>query len=518
MSKSNGLGALAGAAAGIFVLALLPAMARHVGGSGAFSFPLLVLPLAGALLGLLLSRLLSWAGEPSGASGALLPWLAILFAPTLFLLPPGRFDMTGSPLGPAKHIFSAAWMLGVGAYACFLLPPLLREFKPARLAAGFTALALLVSLCLAIQPPNESDEGDYVAAALALSRSGTTRIDRAQESGIIDAYYFGALPSSWTYYAARLRAGEPVNRYSFRMIGYPLLLAPFSHAALLFSTPTARWFVSYLPGLFGYALLVFSLSCWLATYGRRNGWTLTAMASALPFLYFTTNTQPEIWMAAGVMGCLHLACLHRDGRISDLAAAWPVLLLPLLHERMAVFTLVFLLHLLVHSRHRLRLLGFAVPVSLPVLLSFAATQQFHWPTHAPHAYGTVPFWAPARWCQAVLFHLFSFDMGIFIRVPTLLMLFAAGRRPWPRGSGLGLSLFAAYFLLIVTYPHTFDSWPHVRYLVPALPALLPLLAAGAAQSDETAPARRMIQIFLLGVQQAISWPFLAVPHFWRWWF
>lgn len=467
---------------------------------------------AGVALGHLLQRLLRWAEGPASTGAiAALPWLAVV----LIALPmPDRLTGTGSALGPLKYSLSAAWIAGVIIYGFLLLPPLLREFNPRRLAAGFAALALLANSSISVQPPNESDECDYVAAALALSRTGTTSIYRIVQNGDLRALYFNHLPSSWEYYEYVLKHVKGTNLYSLRMVAYPTLLAPFVAIARHVDTPAARWFILHLPSWIGYAVFVYALALIMARFGAGRRTATVALAGAAPYIYYASNTQPETWLAAGVAWCLYLAMRSREDPALTVRTAVLATALMLLHERMAIFSAVFVLDALMRSPRRMRLIAASAAVFALVLVSYAGVQQFGWPK-APHAYGQGRFFPGfGPWLRVMWDYLVSVSIGIFPRVPLLLVLLFAAPNLGRPGARLGLTSFSVYFFFMTSYPDARDSWPHIRYMVPALPALFPLLD-GACNALENKSWGTVVIRLLGGIQILCAWPLLAIPPLWR---
>lgn len=521
---------LAGAGAGLWTALLLPLMARHGGGQGAFSSSTgMILMLGGATLSWLMTRLLIWSNPNRGipTPGAiLLPWTGTLILPIIFILPSGeQYAVAGSVLGQSKIAISAAWVLGAFLFATRLLPPLFHEFRPWRLAAGFGAVMLLVSFACSTQPPNESDEGDYVAAALSLIETGTTRLDHIFINKRIHNYYFGHIPSSQSWYDFLITwLPERANRFSYRMIGYPLALAPFLKMGESISTPMIRWWIAHLPGLIGYGLLIGGLSMLLIDRPRQEaGGALLATGCMTPILYFTSNTQPEIWMATGTTWAILLYHRHVKGQTSVVPFAIVTMLLMLLHERMAIISIVLFGMILWRTPERGRCLIIMFVGAVPILISYAATLQFQLPTSAPHAYGIegTRFFDATRWLEAARQHLFSIRIGLFTHLPPLLLLplglrAADFRRTHPRAAihHLAAAIFTFYFCVMITYPHTFDSFPHLRYMVPVLPALGILLMPALERIQRYRWGAPVIFI-LIGLQIARAWPFLAVPQLWR---
>ncbi len=515
-----------GCLAGAWIAWLLPELALHRGGTAAPSGDLLlVLATAGSALALLLDRLLRWAHNRDGKpplSASLLPWSAALFPAAAWLLPESYFARTITPFGGIKYLLAASWLLGSALFSAFLLRPLLAERIPHRIAAGWTVLALLASFATASQPPNESDEGDFIAAALAIAHNGSTLLPPIIDPPVLDDFYFEKIPPSWDYYRFMLRHyPENLNVYSLRMAGYPVILAPFVACASRAREPVARWWIAYLPGLAGYFLLLLALTRILLPHGKAGTIALTAFATATPVLYYPTNTQPEIFMAATVAWSLHLLDEYLAGRKGPTAFAAVTTMSMLLHERMAGVAVPLLVLAFFFGRARIRLVIASAVFFLPVAFSYAATFQFRWPHQLPHAYGSssAHFFQPARWMTAAIAHAFSIRIGIFMHLPPLLALFGLVLRksaPHPDNTAhrIGMVAFLAYAALIVTYPHTFDSWPHIRYMIPILPLLAPWLADAMKRLLDRSWGLYVLGA-LIGMQFLLDWAFLAIPQLWR---
>lgn len=428
--------------------------------------------------------------------------------------------MTGSIMGPAKHVCAMSWMLGSAVYGMLLARPLLEEFDPKRAAAAVFVPSLLISLALSVQPPNESDESDYVAAALALARTGSMRVDRVVADGSLEQFYFGRLQPTWLEYHEQFERGTPPYLWSLRMIGYPMMLAPFALLARCAAFPTLRWFLVYIPGLPAYLLLAVALASILRKMSSSCSLAFTATATMTPFLYFITNAQPEIWMAAGVAWMTLFWMRHRDDGASPLPLALTAAALVLLHERMIVIAAPMIFCAAISSSRRGALVGVFLVALLPAVLSYTAVLQFSMPHALPHAYGfsDEQLFAPSRWLRAFLAHLFSPSIGMLARLPTLALLFAG--LPLLRGAEspstmrTPIAVFAVYFAVIITYPRTFDSWPHLRYMMPALPLLTPWLGA-TCDRIQARPGGALVIRAAIALQWILAWPFLAVPHLWR---
>ncbi len=515
---------LAGLLGGGWCGGLLHALAVRAGGTGSPLPFIVILSLAGAALAVALDRLLDWAwrGQERTRSGwwSLVPWGWTIVGVGFLAVPLPFNDAPGSPLGFYKHLLAMLWIGGVLLYAIPLLAALAADPSPRRAAALVGALALLVAPAPVLHPPNESDEGDYVLAALAWAETGTPRVAAAMESGAMDNFYFGHTPSSWMYYRLKLsRHRADVPQFSYRMPAYPLILVPFVQVARYSPQPAVRWFITCLPNLLGLGLLAAGLAR-IAGAGPPGAWTVISLATATPFLYFTTNTQPEILMAASMAWSL---ALGQDARTRVRGAALAVLSC-LLHERMIIFTGPLVAWMLYEGRgQRVRIMVMAALCVLPVFAAWFATMQFTLPSRVPHAYGDdrLALFAPDRWSRAAWMHLVSISIGLLPHVPILCAVPIAAYRAWRRGRStppvlarVGLAIFACYYAVIVTYPHTFDSWPHIRYLIPGLPFLAPILG----WATTTLIARRGDRLVLGGLlvfQTLRAWPLLAVPQLWR---
>lgn len=454
-----------------------------------------MLIIAGVSLAVLCYLLLRWARASRPVVGSLLPWIFAL--PIFFVhdLPPELYAAAIQETAPRKYFYSSLWIGGIFIYSAFLLRPLVRDFDPRRLAAGFFACALLLSAAPATQPPNESDEGDYVVAAFALLETGKMRVDRVMDE--LDDFYFGHIPATWWAYRERLEKGESVARYSFRMIGYPLLLAPFVFLAEITDAPGARWMILYIPSLIGYGLMMLAICKILEPYRARRAGALT-MAFALPPLYFATNAQPETWMAAAVAWMIYL--LDRRPR----GAAIVAMLALLLHERMVIFSIPVIL--LALTRDGRGVMSAAAIIFPMVLLSYASVRQFVWSAETPHGYARADFVDLSRWLRMFHHQVFSATDGIIPRFPAIVLILAALRKP-----DFSVLLFLFYLGVIITYPDT--TVAHSRYLVPALPLVAGVLASGVERVG------RIPIAILLGAQIVIDWYFLTVPMAWRfyWW-
>jgi hypothetical protein len=524
-----GLAAATGAAAGAWLAWLLPELALFRGCRGGPALEILpALTIAGAALAVLFARLLQWAGDAEDGPplrAALLPWAAALFPALAWALPETYYRQNITTFGGIRYLLAAAWLLGSAIHVRFLLKPLTKSAVPWRIAAGWTVAALLVSFPVAVQPPSESDEADYVAAALAVCRDGTTRVRPAVTDGHLADFYFGQTPPNWKYYEFQSEyEPEDLNEYSYRMVGYPVVLAPFVAAAREVHEPAARWWIAYMPGLAGYFALMLALARQLANRGRAGAATLAAFATMTPFLYYPTNTQPEIWMAAAMAWSVYHLENYLEGRSGPFAFAAVTTLSMLLHERMVVLALPLAAIAALRGRERGKLLLACALCFLPVAISFAATLQFRWPEHLPHAYGqeSSRFYDPARWLEAARQHIFSIRIGVFTHVPPLLALggLFLSRRSTQLDSAADATRQSAvialsvYALVLLTYPHTFDSWPHVRYVIPALPLLSLSLCEAIERLEFRSWGPRLVAALIV-IQLLCDWAYLAIPPLWR---
>ncbi len=510
-------GAAAGFLAGLYTALFLPLLAVHAGKTGeGLRIALCVLAPAGGLMGYLLSRLIDWAGGDSRGGWA--PWLCTLPLPAAFFIPPSLSAQVSSPLGPVKYALSALWVAGVIVYGVFLLKPLLSRADPRRIAGGLAALALLVNAVLSLQAPNESDECDYVTYAAALSEGQGARIDEVVRDGTVGRIYFGRLPSSWSYYEY-MQMHDPARlatARSYRMIGYPLMLVPVLAVARLSTEPAARWFLLHLPGWLGYGVLALGICLFLSErHAGRAGRAAVAAGLMTPFLYFAANTQPEIWMAAGVSWALLLTSREARERGSPFLLGALLSSLLLLHERMLIIAVPWFAAALFLSHHRTRLCAGALLMLVPAIFSYAATTGFALPHAAPHAYATEPFFDASRWARAAWQHLFSIRIGLFTHLPVLwliplVLVWRKRRGPLEAVDLIAASVFLFYFGVMITYPHTFDSWPHLRYMVPVLPLFVPFLGSASA---EAGGAR--LGTILIALQVLRAYPFLAASLLWR---
>lgn len=513
------MGAISGGAAGFLCGSLLPGFAVKIGALGEPSGLVTVaLTFAGGGLGFLFANLIAWSWHPNTPPrfAELWPWCPALLLPVYFLFPDGRLGLTGSEMGPIKYLFSAGWITGAAVLTAVVMPPLLMEFRPIRVAAGWSVLVILISFSMAIQPPTESDEGDYILAAFAISRTATMRVDQVFCEEVYFRYYARMIPGSMRLYQyIRDTYPFPFYKYSLRLPAYPLILAPFVEAGIRTDTLPVRWWFSYFPGIAAYFLLILAMSKYMDDSGNRDGWVLSVLATLTPFLYFATNTQPENWMAALVAWNLYFAAEAIAGRERHAwAVAAATLGMALIHERMAIFAAVFFLASLASRRDKARLILFGSLVFASFCVAYASVLQFVWPERAPHGFGdqTKPFVDLHRWSNAVWAHLVSPKIGVFAQLPALIPVFFA-RRFLPAGR-IALVSLLLYFLLIVTYPHGLDSWPQLRYFVPAFPLLLPALLAGG-EVMRRAPYGLVALRVLLALQWAIAWPFLVVPSLWQ---
>lgn len=514
------IGAAGGLLATAFFFFLLPGVTEHITGS-IRSVPAILLflyPVA-IILGILLTDALYWTGcwrNVRLSAGASIPWLAVLVIAATFLLTPGRHGMTGTPLGPAKLVFSGSFILGVALYSFFFLPPLIARYKPGRIAAGFFFIMTLLAVPISTQPPNESDETDYVAASIALLETGTTRVDVVTRRGFVEDFYFGNLGPSWSYYNFLIIEESPPYRYSLRMPLYPMILSPFTGLGNMTNTPWLRWFIVHIPGVAAYGLLVLAAVSFLKLRQAESPWPLWIFAFSTPFLYFACNTQPEIWMAAGVTAALFFIERSSKSAGHAFAAAIVIAALPLFHERMITISAPLFCFLFYYSPgRRLRISVAAAGIFSLAVLAYLATQQFSFPSAAPHAYGkTQHLFTPLQWASNVIYHLFSVEAGLVVRLPAFGVLFAGLFRLNSVAEKAGAVCFAIYFMVIVTYPDGRESWPHLRYLVPALPLLLPAIMNGANRILEIKHGRYVLA-GLLVLQLVVTLPFLAVPQLWR---
>ncbi|RMH56640.1 MAG: hypothetical protein D6679_08840 [Candidatus Hydrogenedentota bacterium] len=530
---------LPGLTAGLLLALYLPLAAGHVC-SHPTAVPTKIMIRAGTILAsggfclsILWTALLAWLfkAETENMIEAWLPWGAVLLPWGIFLFPEGRYGMTGTPLGPAKHFLSAAWIFGTGTATALLMKHTLRETtRPdaKRLISALFFGVFLLSFAVSTQPPNESDEGDYVAAALGIADHGVPRVDGVTREGKMTEFYFGKIPSSFTWYTFNLERGTPIYLWSKRPFGYPLLLAPFVAVASHVPVPMVRWWIAYLPTLFSYAIGIFFLTKMLVELDLFSLPVFIAVGSMTPFLYYTTNTQPEGLFFAIVPALMF--ALERIIRTNadPFPGSFLATVTPIFHERLGLVGLPFLIAFFWFSRKRRRVLAGLGLGAVPSFLGLAAIFGFSFPHHLPHAYGLkgVHFWEPTRWVRAIYAHLFSVEIGLFVHLPPWLVLLFPWRRRRIAGesrcrneerrlvrSFLWISLL--YLAVIITYPHTFDSWPHLRYLIPVLPLWIPFWAVKVKVFCGTRRGERIFSL-LLGVQLLWDWIFLSVPHLWRW--
>jgi len=387
-----------------------------------------------------------------------------------------------------------AWVSGAIVYGAFLCAPLLKKFDPVRTAGGFAAALLVLSFAPAVQPPNESDEADYIVAALALIHTGSLRVDSVGPA--LENFYFERVPATWQFYYQ-----QPNKvKYSYRMIGYPAILAPFAFVAENITVPAARWLIVFFPGIIGYGLLMLGIARILITSSER-ALTMLTMGIALPFLYFATNSQPETWMAAGVAWMFYLSTRLPEKIVVFTAVAVSTILL---HERMVIFSALFLLYGFFKDK---KVGPLAALFFVPVLFSYASTRQFEWSADIPHAYGQN---IERQWLASFNANFFSVDNGLLICFLPILCLPAARRIS--RVGWFGVFVFLVYFGVIIDYPAI--SPPHSRYMLPALPLLAPLFASAYAEMRKSriglSPA-----YLLIVAQIMINVLFLSVPSIWR---
>lgn len=516
------IGAIPAISGSLFVVMILPSLARHINGSGTSTPTIYTLLPAAAALGILFQKLLLWAGCRNKAElkrGIWLPWIASLLPLVTLLMPSSRFGMTGSPLGPVKHVLAGSWILGIAIFGWFFLKPLLKEFHPGRLTAGFTILVVLIALVMSIIPPVESDEGDYVFAAIAIAETATTRVDVVFKSGHYIDYYYTSIPGSNRVYQYVYNIyGKPLYRNSLRMIGFPLILAPFVKVASGFETPVVRWFISYIPTMLAYWFLMYAILSWIKDYGESDPYTAVVFGTLTPFIYFATNTQPENWLACLTAWCLLLAMrFHNSETISTepspIFAAFVPCGLILMHERMAPVAFAFFLYFLYSTKRKTYFFLWSVGLFLLVLISYFSVHQYALPSGAPHDWSLFHFSfyniAVAAWA-----HLFSINIGIFTHLPPLLTVFLAWKMLNRFSIKISLAAFIPYYVMIVFYPRTFDSWPHLRYFVPVLPLFLPAVYMGTKRLLEQKGGQTIMKT-MIAIQLLVSWPYLTIPHLWQ---
>lgn len=478
-----------------------------------------LLALMGSVAGASLQRILASSRgvvDARTVGGAIFPWCGGLVLVAGFLLP--REIAVGAPLGAAKHVISASYLLGVAIFSSFLLPPLLASGNTSRIAAGMTLVALLISIATGIQPPNESDEGDYVVSAIALATTGTTRVDRVVQSGAMRQYYGNNFPSTWRTFERSARAGKPPHSFSLRASGYPLILLPFVALGMKVALLPVRWYVTYLAGLVAFYCYARIVHMICLEFRARSSFTFISSVFSLPILYYVTETLPELWMALGTAACVLLASRAiREAVPRETSSAAGILSIGLLilHERMLPVTLVISVWGLVRAPNRTRYLAWALTASAVLAIASAspiAYRVMKWlPGVAAATDGRV--FTTGRIARNALAMLFLPAIGLFAILPSAIIAIP-GLLVGNRAVRLGGAIFGAGFALMLIYPQPWDSVPHGRFLIPYLPALIPALTEGERVLDRHPWGRRLCKI-ALAVQLGVAWPFLAAPTAWR---
>ncbi|OIO31423.1 MAG: hypothetical protein COS94_04410 [Candidatus Hydrogenedentes bacterium CG07_land_8_20_14_0_80_42_17] len=515
------LGTIAGTATGIYLSLYFYLLSIKLNRECEFVRIAIVLILAGAALGYLFQRLLLWAENDktvnSTSAGVWLPWIAVVPVSISLLT---NFQIGGGPMGIHKYFLSSSWILGTIIYGYFLMKNIFKKFDVLKIACGFSILMLLLSASFNTYAPRESDECDYVAAGLSLLETGSMRVMTVIEDDSLNDLYFGDLPPTWAYISFMFKHNivKTFNDYSLRMQGYPLILMPFLFIAKQFNQPNVRWFILGLPGVAAYFLLIYSLAALVLRRIGQNASAITSAAILTPFLYYTSNLQPEIFMTALIAFSLLLTdkVLSSENNQNDFFAGILIALIVYFHERMIIISFPWLIALSFLCKRRKRLiLGYTLAF-IPVIISYAALLQFKLPTHF-HAYGAkgLPFFDFSRWMRAFYQHIFSIRIGILTHLPVMWIALIAffDRKKLDSTARLSIFVSSIYFGVMVTYPHTFDSWPHLRYMIPIMPFLL-LFVFDGCKYLESKGLRKITESIII-LQLIRAFPFLVVQTLWR---
>ena len=485
---------------------------------------LLLVALLGAGVGTLLQLLLAWAHSNNTNSdsnnavirGSVLPWFSVLFLFSAFVAPPPIQKMIASPGGPLKYALTLSLVFGTICYAFSFLKPLLAEFNPRRLTLGITVIGLLLSIASGVRPPNESDEGDYIAAALALSHYGEPRVDKAVKSGLMSDFYQGDYPSSWIPYSRQTFNNKTPYQYSLRAPGYPLLLAPFTRASLHIENEHLRWYFVYLPALFLFALLSYICVKYFQPFEKVRVKALSLSIFSVPILYYITNTQPEIFMALCTALCIYLISLKKPKGDSEwlLAILSPGMLI--VHERLLPLSLVFFAFGLHKSSKRVRYILYASLAAALVFVTdvnFART-SFRFVHIDSSTNGMSNQWNFMNWIGIIFSWFTSARTGLFPIAPALLICVFGLSKISRTETKAGLIGVLVYFLTFLVIGAKSTTVPHARYFIPILPCLWPLAAQGCAYLSERQWGEKMFR-GLFGIQLINCWVFLAIPAAWR---
>jgi len=325
------------------------------------------------------------------------------------------------------------------------------------LAAGMAGLAFL--LWYICPYAGGSDSSGYLNSARLLRSGHATAVLRAPpEWGRAGLPPDMLMPLSFTGAAA---AGRLAPSYP---VGLPLHLAA---AGWIFGSDWAPVAVNLLAA-FGFAFLLYLTA---REFGVRPDWSAAAaLVGALSPVAVLYALQPMSDLLAAAWALAAVFCALRSARSTRWALAAGVALSAAVLVRPT--SLLLLAPVLVCLRPGLRGWIALALGGLPGALFLAAYNRALSGTPWSTGYGEIliPLMR-LRWIPATLAHY-----AVWLPVLATPLVLAAAALPWARiarRGKLALALWAASFLfLYAAYPSTHESWWYLRFILPAIPALL----------------------------------------------
>lgn len=461
-----------------WVILLLLALAAAGGAASHGTGLWLGLPAVGAALGVLaaIGLLALTSFEHGRLALGLLPLLGLLLWATEL---PGVRAQSGQPLWVACLALA---LLVVARRTSAWLPLARRAFFPVVLAVYGVA-----AYNVQRQVGAEGDEPHYLMVAESLLRDHDVSLEQDYAAGRYRAFY-RTQPTLAPHYLVRGRQGEI---YSQHALGLSLLVLP---AYALGGYPGASFFMALLA-----ALLAFELRAALRVFTRDEAlaegvaWTV---ALSPPLVHFAGLIFTEVPAALAL--ALGLRRLREPQRLSvgaALGVGAALAFVPWLNVRYAPFPILLLLYAF-SARPRLGLRQ-ALALLAPALLSAAASALYHFQLYGffdpRRVYGRRPGFAWARFPSGLEALLFDQEFGLLVYAPVFALaivgLWDFARRERWRHVFVVVAPVAVVLATAATWRMWWGGWtPPARFLVPVVPALALLVAAGLRRGLGSASA------------------------------
>ena len=345
------------------------------------------------------------------------------------------------------------------------------------------------------------DEPHYLVIAHSLLVDGDLRIENNHEEGHYQSFFAGTLPPHF------LRRGLDGVIYSVHSPGLPSLLLPFYAVGGEWG---AMVFIGLLASLA--AVAIFGLAERLTTRGVAVV-TWAAVALTVPFAPQSWLIFPE--MPAALIMAWTAAWLW--GPPPERAWSWVwrgavIGLLPWLHMKysflLAGATLCLLVRMWPRVRHAVMFLAPMALSGVVWLLSFYVMYGTPNPT-VVYGYGSGAGLELSNIPRGILGLLFDQEFGLLAYSP-IYVLVAFGcwvmlRRPDARWQSVGLlATTGAYVVTATQYYMWWGGWSvPARFVVPVLPLLAPMLAAGIDRCRGSA-GRGVVGLLLLASISALA--------------